>query len=162
MLYMYNHDVIMNTYIYTVRIFSDQWCSYFDHSFSSALQRHPMGRYFWYESQDSTGSFISDTCWGKYVFIWLLPGKSVWYEVFLFVIDCNLAKTDSGSGRCSASCSVVVSLYAERYFTSILVKTYVTLSITWMHSPPTIAWTHVQQWIPGSFSPCPPRAWIRG
>ena len=36
-----------------------------------------------------------------------------------FSIDCKLARTDSKSGRCSTSCSVVVSLFAALYYTNI-------------------------------------------
>ena len=34
-----------------------------------------------------------DVCWGKYMFIRLLPGKLGSYEVSSFVTDCKLART---------------------------------------------------------------------
>ena len=61
-----------------------------------------------------------DVCWEKYVFIWLLPGKSVIRSVA--VRHRLLARTYSESERCSASCSVV-SLFAARY----LARLHVTL-----------------------------------
>ena len=54
---LYNRDIIMCTYRYTVCTFSNQWWSSFDRSYSCTLHCPPTGRYFWYESQDSTGSF---------------------------------------------------------------------------------------------------------
>lgn len=40
----------------------------------------------------------------------VLPGKSVWYEVSLFIIDCKLARTGCESGQCSSGFRVVVPL----------------------------------------------------
>jgi len=48
---------IMYTYCYIVRKFSDQRWKRFDRSFFWALQLLPVARYFWYESQESTGSY---------------------------------------------------------------------------------------------------------
>ena len=45
-------------------------------------------------------------------------------------------------GGCGSSCSVAVSPFAACYYTSILAKLYVTVSITWISitcSPPTFA-----------------------
>ena len=71
----------------------------------------PVGRYFWYESQASAGSFHFGHCCkaggggveGGYVFIQLLPGKSVWYKVLPLVIDCKLVRTDSKPEQCGTS-----------------------------------------------------------
>ena len=82
-LYPYNRDVITYIYRYIVCTFTYQWWNSFVCSFSCALQLPPTTRYFLYESQKVASSL--DVCLGKYVFIQLLPGKSVWYEVLLFV-----------------------------------------------------------------------------
>ena len=52
------------------------------------------------------------------IIIRLLPGKSVWYEVLPFVMHSVQFSREflaSHAGRCSASYSVVVSLFAARY-----------------------------------------------
>ena len=48
----------------------------FDRSFSWALQLSPAARYFSYESEESTGSYLFRFLLEKHVFIRLLPGKS--------------------------------------------------------------------------------------
>ena len=53
--------------------------------------------------------------------------------MLLFVIVCKLARTDSESGQCTTSCSVAVLQFAAQYYTSILAKMCVILSVTWMH-----------------------------
>ena len=66
------------------------------------------------------------------VAFWTLAGGNTClygnHLVSLCDTNCKLAKTDSKSvNQCSASCNVVVLLYAELYCTSILAKTYITL-----------------------------------
>ena len=88
-----------------------------DPLFSCIFQYHSMARYFWYECQDSTGTLHFECLLEKYVFIRLLvlPGKSVWYEVSLFIIDCKLARTGCESGQCSSGFRVVVPLFATKW-----------------------------------------------
>ena len=53
------------------------------------------------------------------MFIRLLPGKSVIRSVA--VCHILFCRTSSESRWCSASCSVVVSLFTVRYYTSIII-----------------------------------------
>ena len=81
-------------------------------------------------------------------------------------IDCKVARADNESECYSASCSVAVSLWCCAVLQYSNVH-HINHTDVYMRSPPT---THVQQWtthmckqqIPVSFSPCPPRAWVRG
>ena len=81
---------------------------------SFLLLRPPTARY---EFLVSTGSFqFWHLLGGNTCLYGSLPGKSVWYEVLPF-IGSKIARNYSKSRQWSASCTLVVSLFAARYYT---------------------------------------------